>query len=106
MGRTFFTWCTNRRYITENPTRGIDRRSVLSRTRVLSDEELKKVWTACSEPHKDMPEGYRTIVKLLILTGQRKTEVAGLDKAHVSYNQKTVSLPGTLTKNSETMNFQ
>lgn len=99
VGRTFFTWCTNRRYITENPTTGIDRRSVPSRTRVLSDEELKKVWIACSEPHKDMPEGYRTIVKLLILMGQRKTEVAGLGKANVSHNQKTVSLPGTLTKN-------
>ncbi|WP_439375788.1 tyrosine-type recombinase/integrase [Bradyrhizobium sp. DASA03120] len=99
VGRTFFTWCTNRRYITENPTTGIERRSVPSRTRVLSDEELKRIWIACSEPHHDMPESYRTIVKLLMLTGQRKNEIAGVEKIYVSHNQKSICLPDTLTKN-------
>ncbi|MGX1412828.1 tyrosine-type recombinase/integrase [Bradyrhizobium elkanii] len=99
VGRTFFSWCTNRRYITENPTTGIERRSVSSRSRVLSDEELKSIWIACSETHKDMPEDYRIIVKLLILVGQRKTETAAIQRIFVSHNQRTLCLPDTLTKN-------
>jgi integrase len=43
-----------------------------SRERVLSDAELKAIWTAC--PHND----FGAIVKLLILTGQRRTEIGGL----------------------------
>src|SRR5215831_14971131 len=43
VARTFFTWCMNRRYISDNPTRGIEMRGSHSRSRVLSDEELVKI---------------------------------------------------------------
>ncbi|HEY2227686.1 MAG TPA: hypothetical protein VGI22_08085 [Xanthobacteraceae bacterium] len=40
-----------------------------SRTRVLSTAELSAVWRACDD------SAYGTIVKLLILTGQRREEM-------------------------------
>ncbi|WLA65082.1 Arm DNA-binding domain-containing protein [Bradyrhizobium diazoefficiens] len=51
VGRTFFTWCTNRRYITENPTTGIDRRSVPSRTRVVSNKPGRHRLTRAKPEH-------------------------------------------------------
>src|SRR5262249_5376682 len=102
VARTFFTWCMNRRYISDNPTRGIEMRGSHSRSRVLSDEELVKIWRACEQRAEQLqvsstdelvewpryeirllgtpslPANYATIVKLLILTGERRGEIAAL----------------------------
>ena len=66
VGNTFFNWCIKRRYITENPLTGIERRSVKKRKRVLTDDELKQVWIAAGECGT-----FGIIVRLLMLTGQR-----------------------------------
>lgn len=61
-----------------------------ARKRVLSDEELKKVWDAC--------EGrYGRLVKLLMLTGQRVNEINLLEQKMVASG--IVRLPPWLTKN-------
>ena len=49
--------------------RAVDERS---RDRVLSDDELVAIWQACRE------DDYGRIVRLLILTGQRREEVGGM----------------------------
>jgi integrase len=72
-----------------------------TRARVLSPSELKKVWScaiAAGYP-------YGTIIQLLILTGQRRGEIAGLQRAWIDKNEKTVSLPGTITKNNTAHTF-
>jgi integrase len=94
---TFFTWAHNRRYIDDNPTRGITARGSKSRSRVLSDEELLKIWTACSQRSSDLPANYCTIVKLLILTGQRRGEIAALQSSWIKND--TITLPKEATKN-------
>ena len=38
-------------------------------------------------------------VRLILLTGQRRGEIAGLLETFYSHNQQTITLPGTLTKN-------
>jgi integrase len=65
--RTFFNWSYRRGYLDQNPIArltGLGRSN--SRERVLSDAEIVAVWN-------NVPEGdYGALVRLLILTGQRK----------------------------------
>src|SRR6266704_2549373 len=65
--QTFLNWSYRRGYLDQNPIarlRGMGRST--SRDRVLSDAELVSVWNAA--PMSD----YGALVRLLILTGQRK----------------------------------
>jgi integrase len=115
--KTFFTWCQNRRYIDDNPCRGLSAHGSASRARILTDNELKLIWQACEQaagvrvaaPVTDhgkrtsatahIPASYRTIVKLLILTGQRKNEIASLQTSWINEKEKTITLPPNITKN-------
>ena len=74
----FFNWCLERRYITDNPVIGIAPYERKRRSRILTDAELKKIWGACDS--EEPLEHFRTIVRLLILLGQRETETATLDQ--------------------------
>ena len=47
------------------------------RERVLSDDELSRLWRAIDSPEFGATSGMRLILKLAILTGQRNGEVAG-----------------------------
>jgi hypothetical protein len=57
------------------------------RKRILKPEELKKVWDAATV------EGYPygTIVHLLILTDQRKTEIANLRRTWIDQKARTIT---------------
>lgn len=89
-GKVFFSWCIKRRYISENPLAGLSKPVSAPRTRVLTDDELRKIWYS-AEGH------FGNIVKLAILTGQRRGELSELKPQYVSGDLCT--LPGTLTKN-------
>jgi integrase len=65
------------------------------RERALSDEELAAVWRA-SESESPKP---RAFVRLLILTGARREEVAGITTGEVDRAAGLWRLPGTRTKN-------
>lgn len=92
--KTFFTWAQKRRYITDNPTIGFSKHKLPNRARVLTDQELAKIWKATEEPTT-----HNVIVRLLILTGQRKGEIARLRPEYYSHNQQTICLPSEVTKN-------
>ena len=73
--RKFFNWCVERGYLDYSPCTGMKAPSkVVSRDRVLSDDEIAAVWLAADK----MGWPFGPLVKLLILTGQRRSEVAGL----------------------------
>ncbi len=110
VGHTFFRWCIKRRYITENLVFGLSRHSRPSRSRVLSDSELKFVWLASND--ETLPAPFRTIVKLLILTGQRRGEVSALRADYISEGRTKptnqfplITWPETLTKNGKAHTF-
>src|SRR5262249_16223368 len=67
-GSKFFNWCCGEGLAENNPAAFCNRNSERSRDRVLSRDELKRIWAAL--PDSD----YGDIVKLLVLTGQRATE--------------------------------
>jgi len=70
-------------------------KTIAKRERVLSDVELAEIWHAAA----DAVQPYGTIVRLLILTGQRRGEVGGMRWDEISDNLATWSLPGERTKN-------
>lgn len=91
--KTFFAWAQKKRYITDNPTIGFASHAMASRSRVLTDVELKAVWTAAEQA-----EGYfGTIVRLLVLTGMRRGECAALQTSWIQ--NSTITLPEGTTKN-------
>jgi integrase len=65
----------------------------VSRDRVLSDGELVAVWKACAE------DGYGRIVRLLILTGQRREEVGAMADAELDLPGRRWTIPWERTKN-------
>jgi integrase len=65
-----------------------------SRDRVLTNSELIEVWNACRE------DQYGRIVKLLILTAQRREEVGGMTRSEVDLDRAIWTIPETRTKNA------
>lgn len=93
--KTFFNWCIPR-YLSVSPCLGIKSEPQASRSRVLTDAEIKTLWNAA--------EGtFGTIFKLLLLTGQRKSEIGQLQAKYISGNQ--VTLPPALVKNNREHTF-
>ena len=92
---TFFRWCVRRRFLKHNPLDGADVPKAGKRKRVLSDIELVAVYRG-AEAH-GYPFG--AIVQLLILSGQRRGEVAAIRDSWCSHNQQAVTLPPEITKN-------
>ncbi|MBI4724746.1 MAG: site-specific integrase, partial [Rhodomicrobium sp.] len=91
---TFFAWAIDKSYIDASPIHHIKKRAKAgSRTRVLSEAELADVWNACAE------DDYGRIVRLLILTGQRKSEVSDLAWHEIDLQKKQIELPSKRTKN-------
>ena len=92
--KTLFNWCIDERgYLEHNPCRMTAKKSP-RRKRVLTDDELRQAWTAAGECGT-----FGMIVRLLMLTGQRRGEIAALQKSFYSHNQQTICLPSELTKN-------
>ncbi|MGH7068523.1 MAG: tyrosine-type recombinase/integrase [Acetobacteraceae bacterium] len=93
---TFLRFCAQRQYVLFNPIADLEKPAApKARERVLGDEELKAVWQAADEAGHP----FGNIVKLLILTGQRRGEVALLRRDWITIEEGTVSLPKEYTKN-------
>ncbi len=92
--RRFFRWCVERGFIEANPCFGIKSpEKPTSRERVLDDDELAEVWGAAEA----VGWPWEGLVKLLVLTAQRRNEVAGMVWDEVEGT--TWSIPAARTKN-------
>jgi integrase len=97
-----YSWAIDRGYLPDsfaNPTLGIKPRAGNgARERVLTEPELREVWIA-SDPAVAGDHG--RIVRLLILTGQRREEIGSLSWAEIVENGDgtRIELPGERTKN-------
>jgi integrase len=92
----FFAWLIGEGFkIYPNPVTGTNKSGAAKdRERVLSDAELVAIWNA-SDPETD----YGRIVRLLMLTGQRRDEIADLRRAEIDWESRLIALPATRTKN-------
>jgi integrase len=97
--RKFFGWARERDYIEHSPVEGIRRNHTSkSRDRFLSKAELGDVWAALSE--LEFP--YGPMLRILLLTGQRKGEVAGMqwsELAEADTGNQVWEIPANRTKN-------
>jgi integrase len=89
-----YGWSIERGYCDCNPTMSIKARAQQSsRSRVLTEVELVSVWKAC------LDDDYGRIVKLLILTGQRRAEIGDLEWVEIDTDKRQIELPEARTKN-------
>jgi integrase len=96
-----FEWllATHRLERDDNPAaRARKWREARRRNRAPSLQELGAIWKACGEVY---PETFGAIVRLLLLTGARKSEIALLAKAEIDLEAAEITLPPTRTKTGE-----
>lgn len=97
----FFNWCLEQDLLLVSPTSGVRPLSAAhSRDRVLQPDELIWVWCALSE----WPSQFSSLFKLLLLTGQRRSEVAGMcwdELRNFGTEEAIWSLPSSRTKNGQ-----
>jgi integrase len=99
----FFTWIITEGLLEANPVTGTAKANEGgSRSRVLTDAELALIWRSLGD------DRYGNIVRLLILTGQRREEIGGLCWSEVLAAQAggsgqcgSIILPPERTKNSQ-----
>jgi integrase len=90
----FFSWTIKSGLLdSHNPVSGTAKHKETRRERVLTDAELRAVWLATLE------NDFGAIVRLLVLTGQRRTEIAGLRWSEVDLDAGVIRLPAERTKN-------
>lgn len=94
----FFRWCVERHLIAANPAANV-RKPVKeqSRSRVLDDAELREVWIAC----EGLGWPFGPYFRSLILTGQRRTEVAGMRWSKVDLDALQWTIPAERSKNAK-----
>ncbi|MFV1918725.1 integrase arm-type DNA-binding domain-containing protein [Sphingomonas sp. MJ1 (PH-R8)] len=96
----FFKWCAakDQKFIAESPYSGFDKpHDETSRDRVLSWDELAAVWRASAE----LGDAFGPIVRLLILTGQRRSEVAGIREGELDRARRLWTIPPERAKNGK-----
>ena len=95
-GRTLFAWMERRHLIDRSPFSRLEiPPDNPSRSRVLSDDELRAVYRTAiaGEGH------FERITALLVLTGQRPREIASLQWSWIKGD--TIEFPAEIAKNSE-----
>lgn len=96
--RRLFRWAVSRGDIDRSPMEGMETPpAVKPRERWLKDGELRHIWNATPECHPC----FGPIVRLLIVTGQRREEVSGMHWQELSRVERLWTLPGSRTKNGE-----
>jgi integrase len=96
--KTFLRWCVGRAILDQSPAEGVPLPSKeVARDRVLDDNELARVILAA----RQIGGPYGGIVELLALTGQRREEVAGLQREELDLAQRVWTLPKSRTKNGK-----
>jgi integrase len=93
-GRACYGWAIGAGLLEANPFQGVRLNGVPSRERVLTDDELAAIWKAA-----DAPGSYDSIVRVLILTGQRREEVAGMRWSEVADDLSVWTISANRAKN-------
>ncbi len=94
--RKMFRWAVSRGLLDRSPCDGIDPPSAeKSRDRVLDTEELHLVWRAAG----GLGFPFGPIVKLIVLTGQRRSEVGGMEWRELDLDRAIWTIPPSRSKN-------
>ena len=95
--RAMFNWAIGRGVLEKSPCTGLSKPApVNSRSRVLSDDELREIIFAARRTSRP----YGAIVELLALVGQRRSEVSEMTWQEVDLDKKVWTIPAERAKNS------
>lgn len=92
--KVFFNWCLRNEFINKNPLHADKAKYQPPKERVLSTDELVQIWGVLDDSI------FSSTVRLLILTGQRRAEVA-----HITNDGTTATIHSGHTKNKRTHTF-
>lgn len=91
-------WAAKHGYRDDNPAKGVRLNSLRQRERFLSGAELGRLGEAISQGEREglNPEGL-AILRLLLLTGARRNEIASLKWEHVDFERRALRIPDSKT---------
>lgn len=96
--RKLCAWALSRGIVERNPCEGVAKpvsEKGRARERVLDDRELALVWRAADA----LGWPFEPMIKLLILTGARRDEVAGMSWREVDFEKGVWTIPAARSKN-------
>jgi integrase len=94
-----FGWAIREGLVDANPVAatGNPEAGVQPRERVLDDGELRLIWGAC------LDDAFGRIIRLLILTGCRRSEIGELRWGEINLETSAMVIPGERTKGKRTL---
>ncbi len=93
--RKLFNWSIERGIVDASPVVGIGMpQKIEQRDRILEDDEIKTVWGA----FENLGYPFGPLFKLLLLTGQRRNEVAKMRWCDIDLDNRVWTLPKEMTK--------
>ena len=96
--RKLLNWAVQRGIIDASPVAGIQAPlAERSRDRILTDDEIRWFWKACDS----LGYPFGRLAQMLLLTGQRRREVAGLSFGEIDLANRLWAIPGDRTKNGD-----
>ena len=98
-----YSWAIDEEYVDTNPAYKIRKAAAgpSVRDRVLTSDELRSFWNGLDKA--EMSEPLRLIFRLALLTGQRRSEVAGMRKCEIKHDDRLWILPGDRMENGQTI---
>lgn len=91
-----FSWAVDQGLLEASPIIGLAKRSVEhAKERTLSDDEIRRFWSALDS----MADAYRDALRLILLTGQRPGECAGIRAEEVDITSGLWTIPAARVKN-------
>jgi integrase len=95
--RKLFNWAMDERGIIDATPIGrkMARGKEVARDRVLEDDELRAIWNASD----NLGYPFGPMLKLLLLTGQRRSEVANMQWSELDLDEGVWTIPGERSKN-------
>jgi integrase len=94
--RKVFNWAAPRYDLDVNPAARLEKVAPeVSRDRVLSDDEVRLIWRAAG----DLGHPFRDIIRLMILTLQRRDEVGGIERGEIDVAGRIWTIPANRAKN-------
>jgi integrase len=99
-GRSCYTWAVKHQLVKANPFDAVPLSDFKTeaRDRVLTDDELAAIWRAAEATDAKV---FGSLVRHLILTGQRREEVAGMAWSEISADRQTWTIPASRAKNGK-----
>lgn len=94
--RRMFAWAVERELVPASPVAGLKPPTAeRSRDRTLTADELGRIWRATA----DVPSPFGAFFRMLILTGQRRSEVAGARWSEMDLGRAEWTIPAVRAKN-------